>query len=47
MIFTIQPALPYWIGAGLSLLVILPGLVILQKSRNNTLLPNEQATPAD
>ncbi len=47
VIFTIQPALPYWIGAGLSLLVILPGLVILQKSRNNTLLPNEQATPAD
>ena len=47
VIFTIQPAAPYWVGAALSLLVILPGLVILQKSRNNTLLPQEQATSAD
>jgi multidrug resistance protein len=47
VIFTIRPNAPYWIGAGLSLLVILPGLVILQKARNNTLLPREQATPAD
>jgi multidrug resistance protein len=47
VIFTIRPNAPYWIGAGLSLLVILPGLVILQKARNNTLLPKEQATPAD
>ena len=47
VIFTIQPTAPYWIGAALSLLVILPGLVILQKSRNNTLLPHEQVSPAD
>jgi DHA1 family tetracycline resistance protein-like MFS transporter len=47
VIFTIRPNAPYWIGAGLSLLVILPGLVILQKARNNTLLPQDQASPAD
>lgn len=47
VIFTLQPALPYWVGAGLTLLVLPPAYVILQKSRNNTLLPREQTSSAD
>jgi DHA1 family tetracycline resistance protein-like MFS transporter len=47
VIFSLRPALPYWVGAGLTLLVIPPAYVILQKSRNNSLLPKEQPNPTD
>ena len=47
VIFTIQPAFPFWVGAGLTLLVLPPAYVILQKARNNTLLHQEPAASAD
>lgn len=47
VIFTFRPNAPYWVGAGLSLLVLPPAFVILQKTRRNTLLPQDQTSPAD
>lgn len=36
-IFAINPVIPYWIGAALSLIVVLPGLVLLNMARANRL----------
>jgi MFS family permease len=36
-IFSINPIIPYWIGASLSLIVVLPGLILLRLSRENRL----------
>jgi MFS transporter, DHA1 family, multidrug resistance protein len=44
-IFSIKPALPYWIGAALSLLVVLPALVVLRLARQGKL--KEAPAPAD
>ncbi|HSF81316.1 MAG TPA: MFS transporter [Anaerolineales bacterium] len=46
-IFTINPALPYWIGALLSLLVVLPAWIVLRLSRAAKLKPAEAITPGD
>jgi MFS family permease len=42
VIFAADPALPYWIGAGLSLGVLLPGLYLLRLARQGALLPKEK-----
>jgi MFS family permease len=36
-IFAINPVIPYWIGAALSLIVVLPGLILLNLARANRL----------
>jgi len=46
-IFTISPALPYWIGAILSLVVVLPAGIVLRLSRQAKLNPAEAMNPAD
>jgi predicted MFS family arabinose efflux permease len=37
VIFSINPVIPYWIGASLSLVVVLPGLILLNLARENRL----------
>jgi multidrug resistance protein len=37
VIFGIQPSAPYWIGAGISLLVVVPGLVLLRLAEERRL----------
>ncbi|HLA97176.1 MAG TPA: MFS transporter [Anaerolineales bacterium] len=46
-IFTLNPALPYWIGAALSLAVVLPAGSVLRLSRQARLKPVEAITPGD
>jgi DHA1 family tetracycline resistance protein-like MFS transporter len=36
-IFTMNPVIPYWIGASLSLVVVIPGLILLNLARENRL----------
>ncbi len=47
VIFAIRPAIPYWIGAGLSLLVLLPAYSLLRMVRQKQLQPREAAATAD
>ena len=47
VIFTLNPTFPYWIGAGLSLLVILPALALLKMVREGGLHPQKKMGPAD
>ena len=47
VIFAVRPTMPYWIAAGLSLMVFLPGMQLLRRSRAGTLIPQELASPAD
>ena len=44
-IFAIQPTIPYWVGAGLSLVVVIPGLMVLKMTRDGRL--KESLSPAD
>lgn len=37
-IYTISPTAPYWVGAGLSLLVLLPAIALLRMARMGTLI---------
>jgi len=46
-IFTVDPALPFWIGAILSLIVVLPASIVLRLSRANKLKPVAVTNPAD
>lgn len=46
-IFTINPALPYWIGALLSLLVVIPAWMVKRLSQANRLNPSALNQPAD
>ncbi|UCH59604.1 MAG: MFS transporter [Anaerolineales bacterium] len=46
-IFTLNPSLPYWIGAILSLAVVLPAGIVLRLSRQAKLNPAEVVNPAD
>jgi len=46
-IFSLNPALPYWIGAFLSLLVVLPAGALLKLSRQARLAPLEVRSHAD
>jgi len=46
-IFSLNPSLPYWIGAALSLVVVLPAGVVLRLSRQARLQPVEAITPGD
>ncbi len=46
-IFTLNPTLPYWIGAFLSLVVVLPARVVLRLSRQAKLNPTEAISPGD
>jgi MFS family permease len=47
MIFTVDPTLPYWFGALLSLAVVFPAGVVLKLSRENRLHPVENVQAAD
>ncbi len=46
-IFTINPTLPYWIGAILSLAVVLPAWIVLKLSGEGRLKPMEATNPGD
>ena len=46
-IFTIDPRLPYWFGALLSLIVVYPAASVLKLSRQNRLKPTENIQAAD
>jgi DHA1 family tetracycline resistance protein-like MFS transporter len=46
LIFSLQASIPFWLGAGLSLLVILPALVLLRRSQEGELQPAGIAGPA-
>lgn len=41
VIFSLQPSIPFWLGAGLSALVVLPALVLLRRSQQGELKPAE------
>jgi DHA1 family tetracycline resistance protein-like MFS transporter len=45
LIFTIRPDFPFWIGAGLSFVAILPALIVLRKANQDQL--QEVPGPAD
>jgi DHA1 family tetracycline resistance protein-like MFS transporter len=47
VIFAIQPAIPYWVGAGLSLLVILPAYQVLKMARQDKIRSRPAAATAD
>jgi MFS transporter, DHA1 family, tetracycline resistance protein len=47
VIFAIQPALPYWIGAGLSLVVLIPAFVLLRLSTKGNLNWQEKMAATD
>ncbi|HEX6302873.1 MAG TPA: MFS transporter, partial [Anaerolineales bacterium] len=47
VIFSIQPALPYWIGAGLSLVVLIPAFVLLRLSTKGNLNWQEKMAATD
>lgn len=45
VLFTLNPAAPYWLGGTLSLIAILPAMLLMQRSRANRLLPSQEAQP--
>jgi len=47
VIFSIDPTFPYWIGALLSFLVVIPALILWQRSRADELKPDELPEAAD
>jgi DHA1 family tetracycline resistance protein-like MFS transporter len=47
VIFAIQPTFPYWIGAGLSLVVLIPAFMLLRLSRQDNLNWQEKMAPTD
>jgi MFS family permease len=47
VIFTVQPTLPYWIGAALSLVVLIPAIVLLRLSAQGDLNWQEKMAPLD
>lgn len=47
VIFSIQAALPYWIGAALSFSVVFPALYLLRLSMDGELKPSSSPGPAD
>jgi DHA1 family tetracycline resistance protein-like MFS transporter len=47
VIFAIQPALPYWIGAGLSLVVVIPAFILLRLSMKGNLNWQEKMAATD
>jgi MFS family permease len=47
VIYAIQPSLPYWIGAGLSLAVLIPAMVLLRLSNEGKLGWQAQTTALD
>ena len=46
-IFTVDPSLPYWFGALLSLVVVYPAAIVLRLSRQNRLKPVDNIPAAD
>jgi len=46
-IFAVDPVLPYWIGALITLVVVLPAAVVLKLSRQNRLRPADVVQVAD
>lgn len=47
VIFAVQPTLPYWIGAGLSLVVLIPAIILYRLSRQGNLNWQEKMAPSD
>lgn len=47
VIFTVQPTLPYWIGAALSLVVLIPAIVLLRLSAQGDLNWQEKMASLD
>lgn len=47
VIFATGPTLPYWVGAGLSLVAIIPAVNVLKRSRQNALAPCPSPSPGD
>lgn len=47
VIFAVRPALPYWIGAGLSLIVLIPAFVLLRLSMKGNLNWQEKMATTD
>ncbi|MEJ2266664.1 MAG: MFS transporter [Anaerolineales bacterium] len=47
VIFAVQPTLPYWIGAALSLVVLIPAIVLLRLSAQGDLNWQEKMAPLD
>ncbi len=46
VLFTINPAMPYWLGGTLSLIATLPAVLLVQRARANRLLPAQKAQSA-
>lgn len=47
VIFSINASVPFWIGGLLSLVVVIPGLVLLRRSQEGDLQPQGTTGPAD
>jgi MFS family permease len=37
LIFTLRPDFPFWIGAGLSVVAVIPALIVLRKAKQDQL----------